>query len=285
MTFKSPLETIKAVQVTGTAKTLLPWDKLLLMGFLAGAYIAFGALLSLIVTAGMTKAGYPVGLYRLVFGAAFTVGLMLVVIAGSELFTGNCLFPTVAVLHRKASIVGLLKNWTGSYIGNFIGALFVAGVLSYLTSLIIAPSGTAAASAAFLNTQAVYNAKLSLSFSEAFYRGIGCNWLVCLAVYLAVASDDTIGKIFGIFFPIMAFVAIGFEHCVANMFFIPAYIFANHMAGNPGVWGQFLAVNLLPVTLGNIVGGVIFVAGIYWWTLLRGSEKAEIIADRAEIDS
>jgi formate/nitrite transporter len=124
-----------------------------------------------------------------------------------------------------------------------------------------------------------------LSFSEAFYRGIGCNWLVCLAVYLAVASDDTIGKIFGIFFPIMAFVAIGFEHCVANMFFIPAYIFANHMAGNPGVWGQFLAVNLLPVTLGNIVGGVIFVAGIYWWTLLRGSEKAEIIADRAEIDS
>jgi len=169
--------------------------------------------------------------------------------------------------------------------GYLIGALFVAGVLSYLTSLIIAPSGTAAASAAFLNTQAVYNAKLSLSFSEAFYRGIGCNWLVCLAVYLAVASDDTIGKIFGIFFPIMAFVAIGFEHCVANMFFIPAYIFANHMAGNPGVWGQFLAVNLLPVTLGNIVGGVIFVAGIYWWTLLRGSEKAEIIADRAEIDS
>jgi formate/nitrite transporter len=285
MTFKSPLETIKAVQVTGTAKTLLPWDKLLLMGFLAGAYIAIGGLLSLIVTAGMIKAGYPVGLYRFVFGAVFPVGLMLVVIAGSELFTGNCMFPTVALLHRKASTVGLLKNWTGSYIGNFIGALFVAGALSYLTALIIAPSGTAAATPAFLNTQAVYNAKLALPFWDAFYRGIGCNWLVCLAVWLAVASDDTIGKIFGIWFPIMAFVAIGFEHSVANMFFIPAYIFANHMAGDPGVWGQFLAVNLLPVTIGNIIGGVIFVAMIYWWTLLRGSEKAEIIADRAEIDS
>jgi len=284
MTFKSPLETIKAVQVTGTAKTLLPWDKLLLMGFLAGAYIAIGSLLALIVTAGMTKAGYPVGLYRFAFGAVFPVGLMLVVIAGSELFTGNCMFPTVAVLHRKASVLGLLKNWFGSYVGNFIGALFVAGALAYLTGLIVAPSGTAAASAYFLNAQAVYNAKLSLTWWQAFYRGVGCNWLVCLSVYLAVASDDTIGKIFGIWFPIMAFVAIGFEHSVANMFFIPAYIFANGMAGDGGVWGQFLAVNLLPVTIGNIIGGAIFVAMIYWWTLLRGSEKAEIIADRAEID-
>ncbi|MCJ7638722.1 MAG: formate/nitrite transporter family protein, partial [Euryarchaeota archaeon] len=102
MAFKSPLETIKAVQVTGTAKTLMPWDKLLLMGFLAGAYIAFGSLLALIVTAGMTKAGYPIGLYRFAFGAVFPVGLMLVVIAGSELFTGNCMFPVAAVLHRKA---------------------------------------------------------------------------------------------------------------------------------------------------------------------------------------
>jgi len=284
MTFKSPLETIKAVQVTGTAKTLLPVDKLLLMGFLAGAYIAFGSLLALIVTAGMTKAGYPIGLYRFAFGAVFPVGLMLVVIAGSELFTGNCMFPTTAVLARKATVFGLLKNWIGSYIGNFIGALFVAGALTFLAGLIIAPKTGVAPSAYFLNSQAVYNAKLSLPFWDAFYRGIGCNWLVCLAVYLAVASEDTIGKIFGMWFPIMAFVAIGFEHSIANMFFIPCYIFANGMAGDGGVWGQFLAVNLLPVTIGNIVGGAVFVAMIYWWTLLRGTEKAEIIADRAEVD-
>jgi formate/nitrite transporter len=272
------------VQVTGTAKTLLPWDKTLLMGFLAGAYIAFGSLLALIATQGMIRAGYPVGLYRFVFGAVFPVGLMLVVIAGSELFTGNCMFPTTAVIHGKAKVSGMLKNWVGSYVGNFIGAVFVAGVLTYLAGLIVAPTGTAAASPAFLNAQAVYNAKLAIPFWPCIWRGIGCNWLVCLAVYLAVASDDTIGKIFGIWFPIMAFVAIGFEHSVANMYFIPTYIFANGWGGDMAKWGEFLYVNLLPVTIGNIIGGALFVAVIYWYTLLRGTDKEKIIADQAEID-
>jgi formate/nitrite transporter len=284
MAFKSPLETIKAVQVTGTAKTLLPWDKTLLMGFLAGAYIAFGGLLAYIVTAGMTKAGYPIGLYRFAFGAVFPVGLMLVVIAGSELFTGNCMFPVTAVLHGKAKLTGLGKNWLGSYVGNFIGGVFVAGVLTFLTGLIVAPKTGAVPSAYYLNVQVVYNAKLALPFWDAFYRGIGCNWLVCLAVYLAVASDDTIGKIFGIWFPIMAFVAIGFEHSVANMFFIPTYLFAQGWGWDMGKWGEFLYVNLLPVTLGNIIGGAVFVAMIYWYALLRGSDKAEIIADKAAVD-
>ena len=284
MAFKSPLETAKAVQVTGTAKTLMPWDKLVIMGFLAGAYIAFGSLLALIVTAGMTRAGYPIGLYRFAFGAVFPVGLMLVVIAGSELFTGNCMFPTLAVIHGKAKLSGLGKNWLGSYVGNFIGGVFVAGVLTFLTGLIVAPKTGAVATAYFLNSQAVYNAKLALPFWDAFYRGIGCNWLVCLSVWLAVASDDTIGKIFGIWFPIMAFVAIGFEHSVANMFFIPTYIFANGWGWDMSKWGEFLYVNLLPVTLGNIVGGAIFVAVIYWYTLLRGSDRAKAIVDTAEID-
>jgi formate transporter len=284
MTFKSPLETIKAIQVTGTAKTLLPWDKVLLMGFLAGAYIAFGGLLAFIVTGGMIKAGYPVGLYRFAFGAVFPVGLMLVVIAGSELFTGNCMFPTVAVLAGKARIMGLLKNWTGAYIGNFIGSIFLAGVLTVAAGLIVAPKTGAVPSAYYLNAQAVYNAKLALPFWEALYRGIGCNWLVCLAVYLAVASEDTIGKIFGMWFPIMAFVAIGFEHSVANMFFIPTYLFAQGWGGDLSKWGEFFYVNLLPVSIGNIIGGAVFVAMIYWYTLLRGTEKAEIIADRAEVD-
>ncbi len=277
MTFKSPLEVSKAVQVTGTAKTLLPWDKTLLMGFLAGAYIAFGGLLAYIVTSGMISAGYPVGLYRFVFGAVFPVGLMLVVIAGSELFTGNCMFPVMAVFHRKASTGGLLKNWIGSYIGNFIGALVVAGLLAVAAGFFLLPANNA-------NLTAVWNAKMALNFWQALYRGIGCNWLVCLAVWLAVASDDTIGKIFGIWFPIMAFVAIGFEHSVANMFFLPAYIFA-HGWSDWGNWGAFLYVNLLPVTIGNIIGGAIFVAMIYWYALLRGTEEAEVVADLAEVDS
>jgi formate/nitrite transporter len=285
MAFKSPLETIKAIQVTGTAKTLLPWDKTILMGFLAGAYIAFGGLLAFIVTGGMIKAGYPVGLYRFVFGAVFPVGLMLVVIAGSELFTGNCMFPTTAVLHGKAKLSGLGKNWLGSYVGNFIGSIFLAGVLTVAAGLIVAPKTGALPSAYYLNAQAVYNAKLALPFWEAFYRGVGCNWLVCLAVYLAVASDDTIGKIFGMWFPIMAFVAIGFEHSVANMFFVPTYLFAQGWGGDLGKWGQFFYVNLLPVTLGNIIGGAVFVALIYWYALLRGSDKVEkAITDQAEID-
>jgi len=232
----------------------------------------------------MTRAGYPIGLYRFAFGAVFPVGLMLVVIAGSELFTGNCMFPTMAVFHGKAKLTGLGKNWLGSYVGNFIGAVFLAGVLTFLTGLIVAPKTGAVPSAYFLNSQAVYNAKLALPFWDAFYRGIGCNWLVCLAVYLAVASDDTIGKIFGMWFPIMAFVAIGFEHSVANMYFIPTYIFANGWGWDMSKWGEFLYVNLLPVTLGNIVGGVIFVAGIYWYVLLRGTATEKIIADQAEID-
>jgi formate/nitrite transporter len=271
------------VQVTGTAKTLLPWDKTLLMGFLAGAYIAFGGFLAFIATQGMTAAGYPVGLYRFVFGAVFPVGLMLVVIAGSELFTGNCMFPVMSVLHRKASGAGLLKNWVGSYVGNFIGSIFVAGLLAVASGIIVYKVG-GPQSAAYLNVQAVWNAKMALNFWQALYRGIGCNWLVCLAVWLAVASDDTIGKIFGIWFPISAFVAIGFEHSIANMFFLPTYIFATNW-NDWGNWGAFFYVNLLPVTIGNIIGGAIFVAMIYWYTLLRGSEPAEIVADLAEVDS
>jgi formate/nitrite transporter len=285
MTFKSPLETIKAIQVTGTAKTLMPWDKLVIMGFLAGAYIAFGGLLAFIVTGGMTRAGYPVGLYRFAFGAVFPVGLMLVVIAGSELFTGNCMFPTTAVLHGKAKVTGLLKNWVGSYVGNFLGSIFLAGVLTVAAGLIVAPKTGAVPSVYYLNAQAVYNAKLALPWMQAFWRGIGCNWLVCLAVYLAVASDDTIGKIFGMWFPIMAFVAIGFEHSVANMFFIPTYLFAQGWGGDLAKWGEFFYVNLLPVTLGNIIGGAFFVGCIYWYTLLRGSDKvAQAVVDTAEID-
>ena len=257
--FKSPVDTAKAISATAGSKNSANIVNVILLSFLAGAYIAFGGLLAVVASAGMLKAGAPIGLEKFVFGAVFPVGLIIVVLAGSELFTGNVMFMTVGVLDGTASVGGLAKNWVVSWIFNFVGALFVAYVLAYL-------SGIATADPVSANAMTVAKAKVSMAWDQAFFRAIGCNWLVCLAVWLANASDDIIGKIFGIWFPIMAFVTIGFEHSVANMFFIPLGMFL----GAKGVtWSTMIMNNLIPVTLGNIVGGAIFVACIYWYTYLK----------------
>ena len=259
--FKSPVDTAKAISATAGAKNSANIVNVILRSFLAGAYIAFGGLLAIIASAGMLKAGAPVGLEKFVFGAVFPVGLIIVVLAGSELFTGNVMFMTIGVLDGSASVGGLAKNWVISWVFNFVGALFVAYVLAYMGGLFPADSAFAT------KATSVATAKVGLAWDQAFIRAIGCNWLVCLAVWLANASDDVIGKIFGIWFPIMAFVTIGFEHSVANMFFIPLGMFL----GAKGVtWSTILINNLVPVTLGNIIGGAIFVACIYWYTYLRG---------------
>ena len=258
--FKSPVDTAKAISATAGAKNSANIVNVILLSFLAGAYIAFGGLLAIIASAGMLKAGAPVGLEKFVFGAVFPVGLIIVVLAGSELFTGNVMFMTIGVLDGSASVGGLAKNWVLSWVFNFVGALFVAYVLAYMGGLFPADSAFAT------KATSVATAKVGLAWDQAFIRAIGCNWLVCLAVWLANASDDVIGKIFGIWFPIMAFVTIGFEHSVANMFFIPLGMFL----GAKGVtWSTMIVNNLIPVTLGNIVGGAIFVACIYWYTYLK----------------
>ena len=258
--FKSPVDTAKAISATAGAKNSANILNVILLSFLAGAYIAFGGLLAIIASAGMLKAGAPVGLEKFVFGAVFPVGLIIVVLAGSELFTGNVMFMTIGVLDGSASVGGLAKNWVLSWVFNFVGALFVAYVLAYMGGLFPADSAFAT------KATSVATAKVGLAWDQAFIRAIGCNWLVCLAVWLANASDDVIGKIFGIWFPIMAFVTIGFEHSVANMFFIPLGMFL----GAKGVtWSTIIMNNLVPVTLGNIVGGAIFVACIYWYTYLK----------------
>ena len=256
--FKSPVDTAKAVSAIGGTKNSAKVINLILLSFLAGAYIAFGGLLAEIANAGMLSAGAPVGLSKFVFGAVFPVGLILVVLAGSELFTGNVMYMTLGVLDGKASIGGLCKNWGLSWIFNFAGALFVAYVLAYLGGVVADPAITAGATK-------VATTKVGLAWDKSFIRAIGCNWLVCLAVYLAIASDDIIGKIAGIWFPIMAFVTIGFEHSIANMFFIPLGMFL----GAEGVTWATMFNNLIPVTLGNIVGGAIFVACIYYITYLK----------------
>ena len=262
MTFKTPTGIAEAAVASGKAKTEMGWGRLLVLGFLAGAYIAFGSQLAVTAAAGAPWPQQLPGLQKLIFGAVFPVGLMLVVIAGSELFTGNCMLPTIACLEKQGRWLGLAKNWLGSYIGNFAGSLFVAYFLAVATGLFLVEPWCG-------YITSIAQTKCSLSFSEAFWRGVGCNWLVCLAVWLAIGSEDIVGKVFAIQFPIMAFVALGFEHSIANMFFIPAAIFATNAVS----WAAFLIDNLLPVTLGNIVGGGLFVATIYWWVYLRGKER------------
>lgn len=273
--FKSPADTAKAIAGIAEVKEKAPLGNVIILSFLAGAYIAFGGLLAEVVTGGMAAAGFPPGLVKLFFGAVFPVGLMLVVIAGSELFTGNTMYMPIGVLTGKSSLGGLTKNWVISWVFNFVGAVFVAYVLAYLTGILTADPfmGNAATIA---QTKALGGAHftaagksvVSLTWDQAFFRAIGCNWLVCLAVYLAIASDDIIGKIMGIWFPIMTFVAIGFEHSVANMFFIPVGIFLGKVT-----WYQCIVNNLIPVTIGNIIGGAIFVGLLYWYTYLRGQDS------------
>lgn len=255
MPFKSPKAIVEAVCNAGCGKANLSISKQLVMSFLAGAYIAFGGLLAIVVGKGSPAlAQQNPGLARFVFGAVFPVGLMLVVIAGSELFTGNCGVIVPACLAGAARWKALLRNWGVVYVGNFVGSLFVALFIAYWTGIVNGGNlGSAAA--------AIAEAKVNLSWGAALLSGIGCNWLVCLAVWLAVAADDIAGKILGIWFPIMAFVALGLEHSIANMFFIPLGMFN----GANVTIGQFLFNNLLPVTIGNIIGGAGFVGAIYWW--------------------
>ena len=270
--FKSPGETAKAVASIGGSKNNLSIASLAILGFLAGAYIAFGGMLAEICNAGMAAAGFPPGICKFVFGAVFPVGLIMVVICGSELFTGNVMYMTAGVLDGKSNIGDLCKNWAGSWVFNFVGALFVAFVLAYLSGLMTADPfmGNALTVA---NTKALGGASFlsagkavkSITWVQALIRGIGCNWLVCLAVYMAVASDDIIGKIVGIWVRIMAFVTLGFEHSVANMFFIPLGMFLGAKISVV----QLLWNNLIPVTIGNIIGGALFVACAYWYVYVK----------------
>jgi len=249
----------------GVKKTTSPWFSVLVLGILAGAYIGFGGLLSTTVTFDLAEK-MGLGFTKFMGGAVFSVGLMLVVIAGAELFTGNNLMVT-STLAKEITFQTMLKRWGLVYIANFIGSLILA-LLFYLSGL-----WKTQGNALGIKAIGIAYSKVTLDFWEALFRGIGCNWLVCLAVWMALAARQTIGKIFAIFFPIMAFVAIGFEHCVANMYFIPTGIFLSKWAGltlPQGVdmsilgWGNFIIKNLIPVTIGNIIGGGVFVGMSYW---------------------
>ncbi len=257
MPIYSPKEITDNYIASAVGKATASTRRLLALSFFAGMLISLGAVASSTAAQGIPDAGTA----RLVTGAVFPIGLMMIVLLGAELFTGNALMVT-SVLAGEITAGQLLRNWVLVYVGNFVGALCTAALMAFFGQLDIGGGVLA------VYTAKVAAAKCSLPWLNAFVLGVFCNLLVCIAIYLGNTAHDTAGKIFGIFFPIFGFVVAGFEHCVANMYYIPAGIFAflnpaySEMIVNAGInvdvlnFGTFLGSNLIPVTLGNIVGGV-----------------------------
>jgi formate/nitrite transporter len=261
--FKDPKAVTEAGTQKGAEKARLSWDKSLVAGFLAGAYIAFGALVAITVSAGLRPEVWG-GLQTFFTGAVFALGLILVVIAGSELLTGNMALVPLAAFRGRASVKDLTHNFAFVLLGNLLGSLFVAFFLAVET-------GVLTTDVALERLEGIALAKgVEETEWQIFLRAVGCNWLVCLAVWMALAAEDVAGKILAIFFPIMAFVALGFDHVVANMFFIPAAIFADI----PGIdWWDALH-NWLFAFVGNLAGAAIFVAGAYWYLYAQPEDEA-----------
>ena len=261
------------------AKANFRKSKTFVLAIAAGALIAFGAQVSLTVMTG-TAENLSWGIAKLVGAMTFATGLMMVVLTGAELFTGNVMM-TFSVIEKKTSFVKLLRNWTIVYIGNFIGSVVLALLIYYSGC-----SHNSHEALGVLSLKTAYQ-KVNLTWVEAFTRGILCNWLVCLAIWMASSARLVIGKIFAIFFPIMTFVASGYEHSIANMFFLTNGLFAKHTASivaASGLTAQQLSTlnikslfinNLIPVTLGNIIGAIVFVVLLFWTAYLRDDHKKE----------
>ena len=246
----APREIARRVEDVGVAKARLPLLSMFMLGILAGAFIGLGALFFLLVKSDPTL-GYAAG--QVLGGFCFSLGLILVVVAGAELFTGNNLLA-MAWADRKITTREVLVNWSVVCVGNFVGAAGLA-VLVYLSGHPTLNGGAIGDLAVRVAT-----AKVGLSVQEAFFRGMLCNVLVCLAVWMAMAGRSVVDKVVVIVFPITAFVAAGFEHSIANMYFIPLAMMIDPAAGV--TWGGFFA-NLVPVILGNLVGGSVLVALVY----------------------
>jgi formate/nitrite transporter len=250
-----PARIAQLVEEVGVAKVGLSADRMATLAVLAGAFIALGALYFTVVVTGSTLGFGPT---RLLGGFAFSLGLILVVVGGAELFTGNALI-VMAWADRRIGLGALARNWLIVYVGNFVGAAGVA-LLVHLSGVLSLNGGGVGETAS-----SIASAKVSLTPLASFARGILCNVLVCLAVWLCIAARTVVGKVAAIVFPISAFVAAGLEHSVANMYFLPLAI----LHGTPGVTIHSLIANMVPVTLGNIVGGAVLVALVYWICYLR----------------
>lgn len=262
----------------GVKKAALSSVLQFVLGILAGAFIAFASEGSNMAAFNLLADPDTYGLGRCLAGVVFPTGLMLVVLAGGELFTGNTLM-SITLVQRRITLRSMLANWFWVYLGNFVGSLMLAYMMT--------ESGLFKSGGGLLGgvTISIASGKVSHSFTTAFFLGVLCNWLVCLAVWLAYGAKDMTGKILGIFFPIWLFITSGFEHCVANMYYIPAGILAKSnpawlaASGLPDsaiealTWTNFFYANLLPVTLGNIAGGGLFVGMAYWFAYLRQDDR------------
>ena len=273
MSAREPAEVAQVAAETGAKKTHRTWDRVLVSSFLAGAYISFGGLVAITTTSGLDPKTWGT-LPTLFMGATFSLGLVLVIIAGSDLATGNMMLVPLSAMRGRIGWGDVAKNLTLVVVGNLIGALLVAYFLADQTGVIGHSGATGSAGLTYERLAAIAQTKAhGESHWQVFLRGIGCNWLVCLAVWMAMAAKSVSGKILAIFFPIMAFVAMGFDHVIANMFFLPAAIWA----GVPNIgWGDTL-LNWLFAGVGNLVGAVVFVASTYWYLFLKDQPDEEAV--------
>jgi formate/nitrite transporter len=274
MESRTPSQILEYTSDAGVAKALRGKAAQLILAFVAGVFIAFASEGSNMAAFNLFANPNTYGLGKVLAGAVFGTGLMLVLVAGGELFTGNTLM-IVGVLDRKVKIRQMLINWLIVFIGNFIGSVFIAYMMS--------KSGLFNSGNGVLGGQTIKIAayKTNLPFLSAFFLGIMCNWLVCLAVWVSYAAKDVMGKLFACFFIIGLFITSGFEHAIANMYYIPAGIFAksnslwveaSHLVSEQltGLtWVNFITRNLIPVTLGNIIGGSLMVGVLYWLSLRK----------------
>lgn len=268
-----PADMATRAEAVGVTKAALPMRRLVPLGVLAGAFIGLGANFATVVTAG---SGLAPGLGRLLGGVVFSLGLILVVVSGAELFTGNTLI-VIACASRKVTMRAVLRNWLVVYVANFAGAA--------ATAALVVGSGRLHAGDGSVGVRAldIAAAKNHLPFREAVVSGLLANALVCLAVWMTLSARSLVDKVVVIVPPVTAFVAAGFEHSVANMYFFPAALFHRAWApdsfwqaagttpqqhGSLG-WGRFLLDNLLPVTIGNLIGGAVLVGSVYWFVYLR----------------
>jgi formate/nitrite transporter len=282
MVFHPPVAIVAKAGDAGKYKVGLPAWNMIIRGFMSGAYIAMGGALATVcstgiaysaaqITAGAIPGGFAsAGMAQLVLGAVFPVGLIITVLTGAELFTGDAMLAPMAAFIHKISWAQVLTLWVFVYIGNLIGSIFWAYLMANGPFVTWDAAGAATITAFGTRAIAIAGAKVSyvgmMGMWSAFLKGIGCNYLVNLAILLGICSDDMVGKFFGIWFPIMAFVSSGLEHSVANMYFIPAGIMTSMLTGVPTTanWVNMWTANVIIVTLGNIVGALFFVGILYW---------------------
>lgn len=259
MSYNNPKEIAVEFAAAGIYKSKLSISRFIIIAVLGGAFIAFGGLLTVMVAGGMPSVGTAnPGLIKFTTGALFPVGLIMVSLTGADLFTSDCTAFTLPLLQKRLRAMVFLKLLLLSYVFNFVGAQIIAYLLSSGVGILNYDPWQS-----YLHQYA--SAKVNQDFMTVFMKGIGANWLVCLGMWMGYAAKDITGKCVGIWIPVMLFVTLGYEHSIANMFFIPAAIYS----GAPISWGDFITQNLIPATLGNLIGGAVLVGCVYWYIYLK----------------